>query len=184
MNSGPGDKRSGISPPRGSPRIVKNGVSGGMGHFLIPNSSSSSSSSNEIGDGKTIRSTAAISHRNSVIGIIRWSKPWGRNKQERGIFSCVQPKKKKKKKIVFSRRRRGGKKFISDLLEEVGGTQSRSSLRSGFATLRCCNAYTTRKRSFNEALNRVSIMARKPLFPRPSSYSIIGVESSRRFERR
>lgn len=92
MNSGPGDKRSGISPPRGSPRIVKN-VSGGMGHFLIPNSSSSSSS-NEIGDGKTIRSTAAISHRNSVIGIIRWSKPWGRNKQEREIFSCVQPKKK------------------------------------------------------------------------------------------
>lgn len=92
MNSGPGDKRSGISPPRGSPRIVKN-VSGGMGHFLIPNSSSSSSS-NEIGDGKTIRSTAAISHRNSVIGIIRWSKPWGRNKQERGIFSCVQKKKK------------------------------------------------------------------------------------------
>lgn len=181
MNSGPGDKRSGISPPRGSPRIVKNGVSGGMGHFLIPNSSSSSSS-NEIGDGKTIRSTAAISHRNSVIGIIRWSKPWGRNKQERGIFSYNQ--KKKKKKIVFSRRRRGGKKFISDLLEEVGGTQSRSSLRSGFATLRCCNAYTTRKRSFNEALNRVSIMARKPLFPRPSSYSIIGVESSRRFERR
>lgn len=98
MNSGPGDKRSGISPPRGSPRIVKNGVSGGMGHFLIPNSSSSSSS-NEIGDGKTIRSTAAISHRNSVIGIIRWSKPWGRNKQERGIFSYNQ--KKKKKKIVF-----------------------------------------------------------------------------------
>lgn len=180
MNSGPGDKRSGISPPRGSPRIVKNGVSGGMGHFLIPNSSSSSSS-NEIGDGKTIRSTAAISHRNSVIGIIRWSKPWGRNKQERGIFSYNQKKKKKK---VFSRCRRGGKKFISDLLEEVGGTQSRSSLRSGFATLRCCNAYTTRKRSFNEALNRVSIMARKPLFPRPSSYSIIGVESSRRFERR
>lgn len=183
MNSGPGDKRSGISPPRGSPRIVKNGVSGGMGHFLIPNSSSSSSS-NEIGDGKTIRSTAAISHRNSVIGIIRWSKPWGRNKQERGIFSCVQPKKKKKKNSFSRRRRRGGKKFISDLLEEVGGTQSRSSLRSGFATLRCCNAYTTRKRSFNEALNRVSIMARKPLFPRPSSYSIIGVESSRRFERR
>lgn len=94
MNSGPGDKRSGISPPRGSPRIVKNGVSGGMGHFLIPNSSSSSSS-NEIGDGKTIRSTAAISHRNSVIGIIRWSKPWGRNKQERGIFSYNQKKKKK-----------------------------------------------------------------------------------------
>lgn len=101
MNSGPGDKRSGISPPRGSPRIVKNGVSGGMGHFLIPNSSSSSSS-NEIGDGKTIRSTAAISHRNSVIGIIRWSKPWGRNKQERGIFSCVQPKKKKKNSFLSS----------------------------------------------------------------------------------